>query len=85
MAKDGTYRGGRRVRAGDKPQPFMDKIAAGKAARILEPPDLDYEPMFEASDLDDPAELRGEDMPKPAEYLTARQKMASHLAQIKFT
>ena len=40
MAKDGTNRGGRRVRAGDKPQPLADKITAGKAAKILEAPEL---------------------------------------------
>ena len=26
LAKDGTYRGGRRVRAGDKPKPAFEKI-----------------------------------------------------------
>lgn len=40
MAKDGTNRGGRRVRAGDKPTPLADKITAGKAAKVLEAPDL---------------------------------------------
>lgn len=29
LAKDGTYRGGRRVRAGDKPKPVAEKIQAG--------------------------------------------------------
>ena len=33
MAKDGTNRGGRRVRAGDKPKPLAEKIAAGEDAR----------------------------------------------------
>ena len=28
LAKDGTYRGGRRVRAGDKPKPVAEKIQA---------------------------------------------------------
>ena len=41
LAKDGTYRGGRRVRAGDKPKPVAEKIQA---------------------------------MPKPSEYLSAKQK-----------
>ena len=40
MAKDGTNRGGRRVRAGDKPTPLADKITAGKAAKVLEVPEL---------------------------------------------
>ncbi|MBS4882998.1 MAG: terminase, partial [Peptoniphilus harei] len=29
MAKDGTYRGGRRVKAGGKPQPAAEKIEKG--------------------------------------------------------
>ena len=74
MAKDGTNRGGRRVRAGDKPLPLAEKITAGKAARILEPADLHPEPMMEASDLDGAADLNGVDMPAPGEYLRARQK-----------
>ena len=37
MAKDGTNRGGRRVRAGAKPDPLKDKLEAGKpASRLLE-------------------------------------------------
>jgi len=74
VAKDGTNRGGRRVRAGDKPHPLVDKIAAGKAAKILEVPDLHPESMLEADDLDDAADLYGEDMPTPSDYLKARQK-----------
>ena len=35
MAKDGTYRGGRRVRAGDKPKPVAEKIQAGEMVKIL--------------------------------------------------
>ena len=42
MAKDGTNRGGRRVRAGAKPDQLKDKLEAGKpASRLLEPADLD--------------------------------------------
>jgi|MGYP000931801143 hypothetical protein len=74
MAKDGTNRGGRRIRAGDKPQPLADKIAAGKAAKILEVPELHPESLLEADDLDDAADLYGEDMPAPSDYLKARQK-----------
>ena len=74
VAKDGTNRGGRRVRAGDKPLPLTEKITAGKAARILEPADLRPEPMTGATDLDGAADLNGEDMPAPGEYLRARQK-----------
>lgn len=39
MAKDGTYRGGRRPRAGERPTPLADKIAKGKSAQVLEVPD----------------------------------------------
>jgi DNA modification methylase len=74
VAKDGTNRGGRRVRAGDKPQPLADKITAGKAAKILEAPELQPESMLEAEELEDAADLYGEDMPAPSDYLSARQK-----------
>ncbi len=70
MAKDGTNRGGRRVRAGDKPKPLAEKIAAGEDADIIE-----FTPTaLEGADLDDAADLVGEDMPSPSEYLPARQK-----------
>lgn len=74
MAKDGTNRGGRRIRAGDKPQPLADKITKGKAAKILEVPELHPESMLEAEELDGAADLYGEDMPAPSDYLSARQK-----------
>jgi hypothetical protein len=74
MAKDGTNRGGRRVRAGDKPQALADKIAAGKAAKILEPADLRPEALLEPDDLTDAADLTGADMPAPSEYLSTHQK-----------
>ena len=74
MAKDGTNRGGRRVRAGDKPQPLAEKITAGKTAKILETPELQPESMLEAEELEDAADLYGEDMPAPSDYLSARQK-----------
>ncbi len=74
MAKDGTNRGGRRVRAGDKPQPLADKITAGNAAKILEAPELQPDSMLEAEELEDAADLYGEDMPAPSDYLSARQK-----------
>ena len=74
MAKDGTNRGGRRVRAGDKPLPLTDKITRGKAAKILEATDFNPESLIAASDLDAGDELAGADMPNPSEYLSARQK-----------
>ena len=38
MVKDGTNRGGRRVRAGAKPGPLGEKLAAGRPATRLEDP-----------------------------------------------
>ena len=64
MAKDGTNRGGRRVRSGDKPDALADKIINGKAAKILE---------FETAELEG-AEISGEKMPNPSEYLSTKQR-----------
>ena len=74
MAKDGTNRGGRRVRAGGKPDPLADKIAKGKAAKVLEPADLHPETMLAADDLGSVSDLSGADMPQPSDYLSARQR-----------
>ena len=74
MAKDFTNRGGSRVRAGERPAALVDKISAGKAARVLEIPDLDTDTDLEIADLNDTADFDGEDMPPPSEYLSARQK-----------
>lgn len=38
MTKDGTNRGGRRVRAGAKPDPLSEKLANGLIATRLEDP-----------------------------------------------
>ena len=70
MAKDGTHRGGRRIRAGDKPDALADKIAGGRAANIMEFPMTE----LDGADLADAAELFGADMPNPSEYLSARQR-----------
>ena len=74
MAKDGTNRGGRRVRAGDKPTPLADKITAGKAAKVLEAPALKPATVLSGTLLPSPAVLTGTDMPEPSEYLRANQK-----------
>ncbi len=73
IAKDGTNRGGRRVRAGDKAQSLSDKIATGKKALILEPPILEAN-IFEAPDLENASDLYGEEMPSPSEYLSTKQR-----------
>lgn len=74
MAKDGTNRGGRRVRAGAKPDPLKDKLEAGKpASRLLEPADLD--PFgLDGGDVGDGVVLEGETMPEPSAYLSAVQR-----------
>ena len=41
MARDGTNRGGRRPRAGRKPQALSDKVADGQTAHVLEFPGVD--------------------------------------------
>ena len=75
MAKDGTNRGGRRVRAGDKPAPAAEKKQKGLPVKIMsnDIPALDTAEL-EAVDLPEGAVLQGVDMPKPGEYLSARQK-----------
>lgn len=74
MAKDGTNRGGRRARAGDKPHALADKITKGKPVKILEIPELHPESLLEVEELDGGVDLNGEDMPAPSDYLSARQK-----------
>lgn len=75
MAKDGTYRGGRRIKAGGKPTPAAKKIANGKPVQIMRNDIPDLEPdELEAVDLPEGAVLEGADMPKPDEYLSAKQK-----------
>ena len=75
MAKDGTNRGGRRVRAGDKPAPAAEKKAEkGLPVKIIsnDIPALDTAEL-EAVDLPEGALLNGTDMPKQA-IISARQK-----------
>lgn len=83
MAKDGTNRGGRRVRAGDKPAPLADKIAAGKSAKVLEGAELPPMIPLEGADLPAGADLQGEEMPAPSEYLSTRQKDGKPLGAIE--
>lgn len=79
MAKDGTNRGGRRVRAGDKPAALADKIQAGRSAQILDVPDFEPESRLQIDEPASGAEMPGEDMPSPSDYLSARQKDGSEL------
>lgn len=82
LAKDGTYRGGRRVRAGDKPKPVAEKIQAGEMIKILANDILDeYYAELESVDLPEGVALEGMDMPKPSDYLSAKQKSGIPLGQ----
>lgn len=75
MARDGTSRGGRRVRAGDKPAPAAEKIQKGQQVQILKNDIPTLSPTeLEAVDLPEGAVMNGVDMPKPSDYLSARQK-----------
>lgn len=73
MAKDGTNRGGRRVRAGAKPGPLGEKLAAGRPATRLEDP-LNEPFDFAGNDIGDGAVLAGETMPEPSDYLSEIQR-----------
>lgn len=75
MARDGTNRGGRRVRAGDKPAPVAEKIQKGQQVQIMRNDIPTLSPTeLEAVDLPEGAAMEGMDMPKPSDYLSARQK-----------
>ena len=54
MAKDGTYRGGRRIKAGSKPDALADKIMKGAPAKRMELPDFtDDMTDFDVDDIGD--------------------------------
>lgn len=76
VAKDGTNRGDRRVRVGKEPDPLNEKLAEGRPATKLTPPqpaDLDlYD--FTGDDIGDGVELTGTAMPPPSDYLSAEQQ-----------
>lgn len=75
MAKDGTNRGGRRVRAGDKPMPAAEKLQHGMEVRVMNNDIPTFEPEeLAAVDLPEGAVMQGSTMPKPSDYLSARQK-----------
>ena len=60
MAKDGTNRGGRRVRAGAKPEALNDKLASGRpATRLTTPAELDVFDL-DGTDIGDGAQRDGQ-------------------------
>lgn len=64
MAKDGTNRGGTRVGAGKKKTPLHDKILEGNPGRRP----------LKIVEFQGMANLEGQPMPSPREYLSAPQK-----------
>ena len=79
MAKDGTNRGGRCVRASAKPGPLGEKLAAGRPATRLEDP-LNEPFDFAGNDIGDGAVRAGETMPEPSDYLSEIQRDGNRLA-----
>lgn len=53
MARDGTNRGGRRVRAGTKPEPLADRLADGRTDRILATDEMPEPYDFTGTDTDE--------------------------------
>ena len=51
MARDGTNRGGHRVRAGAKPEPLREKLTASKPATRLADPEVFEGPDLPARDI----------------------------------
>lgn len=79
MAKDGTNRGGCRVRAGAKPGSLSEKLAKGLIATRLE--DWLASPFdFEGADVGAGAVLAGEVMPEASEYLSDIQRDSNSCA-----
>lgn len=70
MAKDGTNRGGRRPRSGPNKEALADKVVKGRTANVMKFPIED----LSGENLPDGADLEGEEMPKPSEYLSAMQR-----------
>ena len=70
VASDGTNRRGWRICAGDKPEPLANKIVGGRTEYIME----FHMTELDGTDLVDAADLYGEEMPTPSEFLSARQR-----------
>lgn len=67
MAKDGTNRGGARLGSGQKKKPIADKLLDGNPGHRK----------LTVMEFTDTADLTGEPMPEPRDYLKARQKDGS--------
>ena len=69
MAKDGTCRGGPRMNTGPKRKSLADKITEGKADSVLV--------------LPSPAEITGQDIPDPKDYMQDEQKNGEKLRAVE--
>jgi hypothetical protein len=80
MSKDGTLRGGRRPRSGERAQALVDKISAGKKASIIDVGDLPAIDDLYAGDFGDVSDIPiAETFPEPSAYLSAKQKDGTEL------
>jgi hypothetical protein len=73
VAKDGTNRGGARIGAGQKKKALSDKILEGNPGRRK----------LTVVEFNTAADLEGEPMPPPREYLAAKQKNGKELLAIE--
>lgn len=73
MAKDGTNRGGARVGAGQKKKTLHDKILEGNPGRR----------QLTIVEFKDAADLEGQTMPPPREYLSAKQKSGKTILAVE--
>ena len=86
MAKDGTLRGGRRAGAGRPRTSLVDSVAAGKAAYVMDIPELDIAELDVPLMGDDIPHLEAADLPKPSAWLSAQQRDGTPLgADVIFT
>ena len=69
MAKDFTFRGGKRVRSGPKATPASEKIASGKPVSVMN----NNLPDQLITELKSDTVLEGHEMPEPSAYLSAKQ------------
>ncbi len=75
MAKDGTNRGGARIGAGQKKKPLHDKILEGNPGR---------RPLT-VVEFSDTADLSGQTMPPPREFLKSAQKTGRQTLAVEYT
>lgn len=78
VAKDGTRRGGRRPKSGEKPEALVDKLAKGQTAEIMDLPD--FKPsILDPSHLEVESDPQGKEMPNPSDYLSTKQRDGEEL------